>query len=155
MMQLTTSDLYFAAQAGIMRRISAIRANRPEPYGALAEDLWGNDIESCAAEMLVARAFGVNWIPYANNPQSITADVGDNIQVRSTRRDNGCLLLHKEDKDDHIYVLVTGSGIQKRIRGCILGSDGKRSEYWRESTGRPCYFVPQSKLSDIADMRHG
>ena len=144
--KLTTADLYLAAQAGIMRRISAIKNKRQERYGTPAEDLWGNDIESCIAEMLVARAFNVNWTPYADDPRTIKADVGENIQVRSTRRNDGCLLLHPHDKDDQLFVLVTGSGVNKTIKGCIKGADAKKPKYWRESTGRPCYFVPQSAL---------
>lgn len=149
---LTTSDLYFAAQAGIMRRISAIKKDRCEPFGSPKSDLWGVDIESCIAEYLVAKAFNLPWIPYRENPKEIKADVGENIQVRSTHLENGSLILHKEDDNDHIFVLVIGVGINKRIAGWIKGEDGKNKNFWQTKTGRPCYFVPQSHLHSIEDF---
>lgn len=149
---LTTSDLYLAAQAGIMRRISAIKRKRCEPFGTPKSDLWGIDIESCIAEYLVARAFNLAWIPYRQNPKEIEADVGTNVQVRSTSLENGSLILHKEDKDTDIFVLVIGQSLDKRIAGWIEGRNGKTESFWQTKTGRPCYFVPQSHLRSIEDF---
>lgn len=149
---LTTSDLYFAAQAGIMRRISAIKKQRNEPFGTPSTDLWDVDIESCIAEYLVAKAFNMAWIPYRENPIEIQADVGANIQIRSTKLQYGNLILHEEDKDDHFFVLVIGTGLDKRIVGWITGEDGKQQMYWQTKTGRPCYFVPQSRLHSIEEF---
>ena len=143
---LTTEDLFTAANAGILRRLSAIKNNRKESYGIPPEDLWGNDIESCIAEMLVSRAFNVSWTPYAVDPSTIKADVGDNIQVRSTPRDNGCLILHKKDNDDQFFVLVTGSSLNMKIKGWIKCADGKKQKFWRDNVPNPAYFVPQSEL---------
>ena len=149
---LTTSHLYFAAQAGIMRRISAIKKIRSEPFGTPKDDLWGIDIESCIAEYLVAKTFDSAWIPYRDNPKEIEADVGENIQVRSTNLQHGSLILHKEDKDDHVFVLVIGQNLNKRIAGWVRGIDGKIESFWQVKTGRPCYFVPQSCLHPVEDF---
>lgn len=144
--RLTTADLYLAAQAGILRRISAIKSNRHQRHGNRETALWDQDIEGCIAEMLVAKAFNINWTPYADDPKSLKSDVGEDIQVRSTKRSDGCLLVHPDDPDEQMFVLVTGTGLDKTIKGYIKGSYAKKPKYWRTSTGRPCYFVPQSDL---------
>ena len=149
---LTTSDLYFAAQAGIMRRISAIKKQRIEPFGTPSTDLWGIDIEACIAEYLVAKTLNMAWIPYRENPLEIQADVGTNIQIRSTKLQHGSLILHEEDKNDHFFFLVIGTGLDKCIAGWITGEDGKLRKYWQTKTGRPCYFVPQSHLHSIEEF---
>ena len=144
--KLTIEDLFTAAHAGVLRRLSAIANNRKHIFGDGPEDLWGNDIESCIAEMLVSRSFNVSWRPYAADPNVIKADVGDNIQVRSTKRKDGCLIMHKKDKDDQYFVLVTGSGLNMKIKGWIKCADGKKQKFWRDNVPNPAYFVPQSEL---------
>lgn len=147
--RLSDTDLYFAGLAGVMRRISAMRKKRPEPYGKPSTDLWGTDIESCAAEMLVSMAIDRAWIPYRSTPGQIKSDVGTIFQVRSTDREDGCLLLHERDRDHHVFVLVVGSGCNKRIAGCILGSKGKQERFWNKKAPRPCYYVPQHELEQM------
>jgi len=150
--QLTKADLYLAGHAGVMRRISAISKSRPEPYGRPQSDLWGLDIESCAAELLVSRALNQSWTPYAASPGEIVSDVGRSVQVRQTPRPDGCLILHDRDSDDHAFVLVVGTSINQRIAGWIRCSDGKQPRFWREDTGRPAYFVPQLHLKPLPEL---
>ena len=152
-MQLTKADLYLAGHAGVMRRLSAMSKQRPEPFGTPLADLWGVDMESCAAELLVSRALNQSWTPYAASPAEILSDVGRAVQVRHTPRGNGCLILHNKDQDDHAFVLVVGSGTGQRIVGWLWGRDGKHPSYWRTSTGRPAYFVPQEALSLITGLQ--
>lgn len=150
--RLTHEELLFAGQAGSLRRTSAIKAKRHQRWGNTGKNskgqdiLWDQDIEGCAAEMLVAKATNKYWLPFSNDPRSIKSDVGTNIQVRHTSRINGCLLIHPDDPDDQLFFLVTGSNVEMTIKGYIKGVDAKKPEYWKESTGRPCYFVPQTAL---------
>jgi hypothetical protein len=60
--------MFSAACHGIMRRLSAIKRKRPAPYGDPNLNLWGMDIESCAAEMLVAKWLGKYWNRIAEKP---------------------------------------------------------------------------------------
>jgi hypothetical protein len=151
--QLTCADLYLAGHAGVMRRISAISKKRLEPYGKPQLDLWGLDIESCAAELLVSRALNQSWTPYASSPDEIISDVGRSVQVRQTSRLNGCLILHDKDNDDHAFVLVVGTSNNQRICGWIRGIAGKQKLFWRTDTGRPAYFVPQSILKPLSEFQ--
>jgi hypothetical protein len=66
--------------------------------------------------------------------------------------------LHDDDKDDRVYILVTGIGPTWRIQGFMTGSRGKKREWFHDrpppigkSTGHPAYWVPQSALNTDLD----
>ena len=142
---LTWPEQIFAAQAGAMRRISAMSGERPEPHGTPRCDLWGNDIESCGAEMAVAKVLGLYWQSVVRNTEDVNGDVSG-VEVRSTTHPQGRLILHDADKDDAPYVLVRGQFPSYELIGWIKGRDGKREEYWFNGDGRAAYFVPDSEL---------
>jgi hypothetical protein len=77
-------------------------------------------------------------------------DVGI-YQVRSTRLDGGSLILHKTDKNEAIFVLVTGEAPEFKVRGWMRAVDGKQEKWWRD-TKRPAYFVPQSVLEPMETL---
>lgn len=129
-----------------MRQIEALKHGRPHRYGDPPQDDWGVHIEACASEMAVAKAYNLYWEPVARRPENLAGDVG-NLQVRSTWRENGRLILHDRDPDDAVFVLVTGKIPSFDVRGWILGRDGKAKEHWDEGDGRPAYFVPQNVLT--------
>ena len=151
---LTFFEVYLAAQAGAMRRIEAIKKGRPDKYGEPSSPLWDVDIESCCAEMAVAKTTGFYWSPAVNDPKTLPGDVGP-IQVRSTSYKSGHLLLHKADDDAQIFVLAIGRSEKWNIAGWLHARDGKKKEYWREdvrdSKGkvRPAFFVPQTSLNQF------
>lgn len=151
-MQLTHQDLYIPAQAGILRRISAIAKKRPEPNGSPTSDLWGIDIESCIAEYLVSQVLDLSWKPFISNPGELIADVGKRIQVRHTATPNGHLLMHKKDPSDQNYVLVTGSMINQKIAGWIPATEGKLEKYWNTNCRTHCFWIPQSALQPITEL---
>jgi hypothetical protein len=137
-----------------MRRLSAIKHGRRDRYGPPSLDLWRLDIEGCLAELVVAKAYGHYWERLASDPATLPGDVG-RLQVRSTWRDDGSLILHDEDSGGAIFVLVTGSAPTYTVRGWIRGSEGKQSQWWREGDGRPAYFVPQGALSQTPPPAEG
>lgn len=120
---------------------------------------WGasNDYNDClnrhqqgaAAEMAVAKALGVYWdmvVDYAPNLPDIRPD----IEVRTTTRPNGSLIIHPEDDNNRHFYLVVGELPNYNVVGSILGSEAKQARWWRESGVRyPAYFVPQSALELI------
>lgn len=151
--RLTYQELALAAIAGILRRVSALQHQRPAAYGYNGNDAWATDIESCAAEMAVAKYLNHFWSPLAKSPKTIPADVGNDNQVRSTPRRDGSLIVHNRDPDDQRYWLViTHQPPEYTLAGWIFGHEAKHDEFWR-STDRPAYFVPQSRLHDpISDQ---
>jgi hypothetical protein len=151
---LKRHELFMGAQAGVMRRLEAMRHGREDRYGAPPQDLWGLDIEACLAELAVAKAYNLYWERLARNPAALRGDVAE-LQVRSTWREDGSLILHHEDPDDAIFILVTGRAPTFDIRGWIRGSDGKEERWWRTGDGRPAFFVPQSALNRASPPREG
>jgi hypothetical protein len=151
-MQLTTQDLFIAAQAGILRHISAIARDRPERYGVPPGDRWGVNIEACISEYLVAQVTNRSWRPFVAVPGDLPADVGLDIQVRHTHHLHGSLIFYEKDSKDQIYVLVVGSHIKQKIAGWIIGRDGMRQEFWKHDAREPGYFVPQSALRPISEL---
>ncbi len=128
-----------------MRQIEALKRGRPHRYGKPTGSEWDTHIEGCAAEMAVAKAYDLYWEPVARAPEDLAGDVSD-LQVRSTWRENGRLILHKRDPGDAPFVLVTGKIPTFTIRGWILGREGKLVEFWDGGDGRAAYFVPQHAL---------
>lgn len=142
---LSWLEAYNAAQSGILRQIEALKHGRRPRYGQPLDD-WGVNIEGCAAEMAVAKAYGLYWEPVARRPEDLAGDVST-LQIRSTWRENGRLIIHEHDPDDAPFILVTGKVPAFTIRGWIYGRDGKAVEFWDEGDGRAAYFVQQSALS--------
>lgn len=74
-------------------------------------------------------------------------DAPGKIEVRTTLRPDGCLILRDNDPADRFYVLVTGQAPTLTIIGGITGHDGRRQEWLRAPNGdRPAWFIPQQAL---------
>jgi hypothetical protein len=138
---LITSEQMHVAIYGCGRNLR--RLGSPQRYGGEKDPVanWGLDIESCGAEMAVAK-FRRHY--YAPGPDPDDADVAG-WQVRWTRRPDGNLIVHPTD---HLpCVLVTGVMPKYTIVGWIDADDAKREEWWGDKgTGRPAFWVPQAAL---------
>jgi hypothetical protein len=148
---LTWTEQLFAAQAGVMRRMSAISRNRSEPHQTPRTDLWGIDIESCGAEAAVAKTLGKYWVAVVDNTQVLDGDVSG-VEVRSTVLKDGRLIVHNRDRDDAPFVLARGSFPNYEIAGWIFGRDAKQDQYIFSGDGRPAFFVPASELRPIHEL---
>jgi hypothetical protein len=83
------------------------------------------------------------------------ADIGENVQVRTSPQHYHKLRILQNDNPDHYYILVTGTGPVYCVRGWLKGSDGMLDEYAMAPNNRPsAFFVPQSKLNPIAIRKH-
>ena len=148
LIELTWQEQLFAMQAGGMRRISALARNRREQRGQPPGDLWGNDIEAAGAEAAVAKAMDRYWLAVHSSPHELSGDVGK-LQVRSTQRPDGRLIVHDSDSDDAPFVLVRGVFPTYDVVGWIYGKDAKQERFLFGGDGRPAYFVPDSELELI------
>lgn len=145
---LTDYELRLAAHAGVERQLEALRLGRQDNHG-FAGAGWDLHIEGACAEVAVAKATGRYWDAVVRRPEDLAGDVGRGLQVRSTRRSNGCLIIHPTDPDEAAFVLVVAAPPAFNIIGWIRGREAKRDEWWREDTGRPAFFVPQGGLTDV------
>jgi hypothetical protein len=110
-------------------------------------------VAACLGELAVAKAFNLFCSGSVGNKEAV--DVGDILEVRSSARTNARLILHPKDKDDFPFVLVDVSTAPIiHLRGWIMGRDGKQRKYWTDPAGgRPAYFISESHLRPMADLR--
>ena len=149
--QLNWAQIYSGAIVGIMRQVQNIDFKSRDRYGRSNGADWQDGIESCLAEMAVANYLGLYWDGNIGNYNA--PDVGP-YQVRHTSWPNGCLLLHKQDKDEEACVLAIGKNGHYRLAGWAWIGEMKKDEYWMDKgNGRPCYFVPQTDLRPMAELK--
>lgn len=116
------------------------------------------DIDSAGAELFVARTLGLPWTgAMGYEPGMNPADVGAHVEVRQTPVVGGCLLVHKDDPEDRIFVCVTGVFPAYYIAGWILGVHAKHERWWcrveKACRREPCFTVPQGVLSPIEALQ--
>lgn len=148
---LTREEVRLAAVRGVWRHVESgmHRVNGAPIRQQHIPIGWANEIEAACAELAVARMSNRYWTGIQFPTGAAGADVGHNIDVRWTDRDDGRLLVKDWDDPAHIYVLVLGRAPLMRIVGYIRGEDAKVDRYWDESLPRPCFAVPQSELTAI------
>lgn len=148
MIVLTPAEIRMAIAIGGMRREESIAQNLvncTQKDGYVGETAWDMDINGAGAELAYCKFRNVYWGGCVNNFKE--ADVGNNIQIRSTKLENGGLIIRPNDDPTHYYVLVVGQLPKYDVVGWILGADGMDVINLRAPNGREAaYFVPQSKL---------
>lgn len=149
--ELTKVEMFVASQAGCMRRINSICNSLPEPHGTPSGSLFDNDVDSCGAEMAVAKAFGVYWNTFPVDFRDLPGDVAS-VEVRSTKYLTGHLIVHDRDKDDRPFVLVRGTMPRYELAGWIMGKDAKQSWWLRKTRKGHAYFVPEDQLREIKEL---
>lgn len=150
-MKLEHGEAFNAAVAGLQRKFRAIQRGAVNNDGGLSKDEIASDIHGAIAECLVAKTLGL----YCNfaSPDRSLADVGGNIEVRSTPHKNGSLVVRPRDKDDRKYYLVAGIYPNIRIIGWKLGIECKEKRFWisTDKEGKPLeypfWLVPQHELN--------
>lgn len=146
---LTAVEYAFAANAGFLRNVGNVAKGRKDAHGYKGE---GYDIHVLGAvgEYVVSKALNVHWA----GPGRLRADDVRGLQVRTRSEDHYQLLLHPEDADDDIFVLVTGRFPRFTVHGWCYGREGKLEAFWqdRANNGRPCYFVPNDVLRPLESL---
>lgn len=148
---LTAGEMYMAAHMGAMRRISNILERRRKLNHGLEADDWNLDLKGCMAEVAVARHLNMFWSGTLDDFNAM--DVGGCVEVRSIwKRRSDCMLLHDTDRHKEApVVLVWVDPPNFTLLGWAPWWEGGLDKYWR-NTSRPCYFVPQEVLYDIAGL---
>jgi hypothetical protein len=122
-------------------------------YGAASNGMnsYEKNILGAQSEMVVAKMLNVYW---SGTIGSITMPdmngrTGGKVQVRSTPRNDGALILHPDDKDEEPFYLVRATPPMFDVVGWIIARDGKLQEFWRTDRPYPAFFVPAELLQAI------
>ena len=149
--RLTNREMAMGAECGIMRNIAAMADDRCDQYGFAEEFGWNAHIEGACGEVAAGKIMGRFWSPTVNT--FAAPDIGRHIQVRTRSRHDYDLPIRPKDKQEHLFVLVTGKAPLFMVRGYILAADARRDEWLADHGGRPsAWFVPQRALLSIHDL---
>jgi hypothetical protein len=151
--KLTPAEMAVAGLVASMRRIKAIELNRKPRYGApMTVGVWDMEMNSCFAEMGVAKHFNKYWAPAVGVVGIV--DVGGVIEVRSRQKAGHRLIMHQDDHDDRPYVLVHIEPPIIGLVGWLMGGEAKNPEWWSDpqGTNRHAFFVPDGALHSIDEL---
>jgi hypothetical protein len=151
---LTWAETAIAARIGEARTIRNRARGNGHRHGKTSGADWSGDIEAACAETAAAKGIGV-YMPVAVSPdEDRHGDLGYGIHVRHSPRDDARLILHRDDQDVGLFVLVVGSCPVYRLAGFIEAEVGKQDKWWVDPTGdgRPAFFIPQDSLHPIAGL---
>lgn len=147
---LSWREVRLAALAGVDRHIYALSKELPDRHG-LADGVsrgWDLHVIGAIGEWATAKALGLYWSDHLPGP----GDIGK-LEVRSTPRPNGPLIVRPRDPDAVPFVLVAGSPPVLRVVGWLAGAEAKVERWWRGDSERPgAYFVPQSALRPLDEL---
>ena len=144
--ELTMAEIMQAANVGVMRRIQRLKSGIHLRHGLKTGSEWQLFIDGALAECAFAKFMNVYW----QGCGDINGDDVGEYEVRSTRHENGMLLIHKSDKDDSKYYLLTGCEGKYKVRGWMYGRDAKQDKYWKQVTERPpSFYIPQNELNPV------
>jgi hypothetical protein len=151
--KLEPYEFEMAARVGFVRRIRlTIKGFDSSYFNPNQSEAWGTDIEAACAELAVAKSLNVFWDGSVGTFKK--PDVGP-YQVRHTVRHDRSLIVRPKDADDEIYIFVTGSAPQFKLRGWLRGNEAKRDQFQRNPNSQaPAWFVPSSRLRDMEILKN-
>jgi len=149
--RLDWHEVFHAASCGVLREIQARKNGKRTRFES--RDSWGTNIEGACAELAVSRLIGCYWHAIVADPNGLPGDAGP-LQIRSTPHDDGHLVVYDTDPDQAIFVLVIGTVPVFVVRGWMQGSMAKRSQWWRPEGKAPAYWIPQSELRPMSQIKH-
>ena len=146
---LTLSEILSATNVGVLRHHESIKDGRkPDPTLDPNTNLLFMDIEGALGELCVAKVRDRYFSATVNNFKD--ADLGKDVQVRTTSKHHYGLIVRPKDNPNHFYFLVTGMSPTFCVRGWMKGSDAMQDKYMSEPNGRPpAWFVPQKDLNPV------
>jgi len=147
--ELTANEMKTAAMVGTMRHADAIAQGRTSLIPTANN--WQRHIEGSLAEFAFAKAFGLFWSGLGGIG---SIDIGSDIEIRTSRRPDACLIVRHRDDDNSKFVLVLGDATKEfTIVGWLFGREAKRSDRLKNpNSDRAAFFVPQSVLWPMSEI---
>lgn len=137
-----------AALVGVSRNVEALRKGLQSARHMSDDALWSAHILGALGECAFAKGTNRYWSGSVNTFKD--PDVGDNIQIRTRSKHNYDLIVRDNDRDDDVYVLVTGGPTEFVLHGWMRCADAKQQQ-WRANYGDygDAYFVPKHCLKPL------
>ncbi len=146
---LTAKEMMLASMNGQMRQVQNIRdVYRAPTMGCGHSNDWQLHIEGALAEWAVAKALGKYPTGFEFGGEDVRG-----YEVRSSPNKNTLMYMKDTDKDDAIYIRVTGINGDYELRGWITGKEGKKfpkEDIYKK--GRPAIWVPYKALHPIEEL---
>ena len=143
-MRLDAGEAFNAAIAGLQRQFRAIERQAKNTVEQSCYDELATHVHGAIAEAAVAKALGL-YCNLCSKDRSLP-DIYPNIEVRSTLKPDGPLIVRSKDATDRKYYLVAGMYPNIQIVGWLWGKDCKLPEYYQD-VKNPYWKVPQYKLN--------
>jgi hypothetical protein len=150
--ELNAKEMMLASMNGQMRQIQNLKKKYRAPtMGCGHFNDWQLHIEGAMAEWAVAKYLKIY-------PEGFGFGQGDLgiYEVRSSPKESTLMYMKGTDKDNHIFIRVTGINGRYKIHGWIMGKDGKG--YPKEDkyqNGRPAIWVPYEALKPMDELPQG
>lgn len=139
-----------ASEIGRLRYLSSIK-NKRKGRNGFAGGGWQESIEGTCGELVVAKYLNIYWDGSIDTFDK--SDVGP-YEVRTRSSHDYELIVRKHNKDESIFICVTGQCPNYRIRGWIDGKSAKRPEFLKNHGGHAeAYFVPHSALRPMSELK--
>lgn len=136
-----------AALVGVSRNVEALRRGCQNRLPI--NDEWSIHILGALGECAFAKATNRYWNGSVNTFKA-GGDVGDSIQIRTRSKHSYDLIVRKDDKDDDVFVLVTGGPNDFTVHGWMPGRAAKQAKY-KANYGNygEAFFVPSRELRPV------
>jgi len=139
-----------AALVGVSRNVEALRKGCQNRMPI--NDEWSIHILGALGECAFAKATNRYWNGSVNTFRS-GGDVGESIQVRTRSKHGYDLIVRRDDRDDDVFVLVTGGPHDFEVRGWMLGKDAKTGKFMANyGNYGEAYFVPSRELRPVQEL---
>ena len=156
---LTWYEAQIAVDCGVRRNMSSWQRGDKHKAGYKPKDLFDVSIKAAAAEIAVAKFFGVYWDGSVDTFKSQSDIPNHNIEVRLSLTVPPHLIVRPHDPEDRRYVLVQSGWVHGerpkfKMLGWMWGHEAKNERYLTDNgNGRPpAYFLPVSQLHDVKTM---
>jgi hypothetical protein len=143
--RLEAAEIRMAAIVGIEREARSLLRRSPDTIPTAHP--WEVHIIGAQGELAFAKATNRFWSGSFDTFHD--PDLTGRLQIRTTERRDGCLIVRPADDDLDRFVLVIATPPVFLVIGWILGIDAKRPGFLRGENGPPAWFVPQVALRPI------
>ncbi len=147
---------FSAAKDAAWLRIVASSAQRLDPATTYKRSMLKRleeEIVGAVGEIAVGKWSDRFFVPSVGTFHRVP-DCFSNLEVRSTRLESGSLIVRDNDADERDFVLAVLVEDCVRLCGWISGAAAKQPEFRRNPKNhRPAWFVPQTELLDMEDLR--